>query len=760
MIDSIQVISATLRKFNIDAHYCNALELNIKAFLKEADSVLKCELEKLLERRERSTEGAGVPAGFGDVLNGGANLSTEDIKMWLTATAERMVRVSNDDKCKVPTGEPGNPVGTNVRAMAPAVTLLSVRLLMMDHSWHRASITPTVTLASDVAHAFDTGKWRRGQVVVSLKDSVLEPSSAFRNAAELATTILALCAKPIIVVKRTDGGSEQNTTFGSVQLADVALWKKTGADLLIHSRPAADGSWVNEAEGCMPLFNLAMQHQSTERLKMDPKYEELFANEGSMSAIREKIASIKDPSEREAAAAAWLASLHGPGSPIELLEKRFGRLNYTDRQIKIQPVATSEEIAAFHALVSAIDGDWTPEMTTKVALLKLEKLQRFFEKHAIRDKYIVCIFKCGDPDCEFGCGPLRMPRTAFDKLIGDRLKAKCKIVPHPEHTTASGSEHFDKYPNLKGRPTSEKHMPSYKPITESTTDARKADVATAKAAAQAIGKDKAELWHASNARCTIECSECGLPRVLYSIASLSPEETDLAQAAIDDVSSFVCGATKLFDEGHLLAAKLFMRGAQTCGMPVEKQYYTSKQFRDCCTWCGQTDPLELEDMTRLNLNGARGYTICKRCYTDGNKVVTFGKANKTAAKANKSKAKETRKRAQTKKPAKKSVPVDSSEEEEDDEDEDEDDEEDYEEEGEGEEDVDVEEDDDEEGEGEEVVPAALMYVYMCMWVHAYAYTHTHAHPASHSHANRMMTISSRSRSSSPSGSSLSSARAR
>ena len=126
------------------------------------------------------------------------------------------MRLSNDDKCKVPTGEPDNPVGANVRAMAAAVVVKAMRLLAMDHSWHRASITPTVTLLTDLSHAFETNKWRNGQVVVSLKDSVLEPSCAFRNAAELATTILAECPKPIIIDKRSDGGPEQNTTFGSV----------------------------------------------------------------------------------------------------------------------------------------------------------------------------------------------------------------------------------------------------------------------------------------------------------------------------------------------------------------------------------------------------------------------------------------------------------------------------------------------------------------------------------------------------------------
>ena len=54
-------------------------------------------------------------------------------------------------------------------------------------------------------------------------------------------------------------------------------------------------------------------------------------------------------------------------------------------------------------------------MTTKAALSKLEKLQRYLQTHTIRDKYIICIFNCGKGDqCEFGCPPLRIPRKAWD----------------------------------------------------------------------------------------------------------------------------------------------------------------------------------------------------------------------------------------------------------------------------------------------------------------------------------------------------------
>ena len=89
-------------------------------------------------------------------------------------------------------------------------------------------------------------------MVIQLKESVLQSSSAFRNAAETSAVILSQTKEPVGVIKRTDGGPEQNTTFGSVQLADTALMLKTGADFVLHSRPAADNSWVQDVEGVMP----------------------------------------------------------------------------------------------------------------------------------------------------------------------------------------------------------------------------------------------------------------------------------------------------------------------------------------------------------------------------------------------------------------------------------------------------------------------------------------------------------------------------
>jgi hypothetical protein len=64
-------------------------------------------------------------------------------------------------------------------------------------------------------------------------------------------------SKVVMIVKRTDGGPEQNMKNGSVKLADIGLLRTSGADLLLHSRPAPDNSWLNDVEGCMAVLNLA-----------------------------------------------------------------------------------------------------------------------------------------------------------------------------------------------------------------------------------------------------------------------------------------------------------------------------------------------------------------------------------------------------------------------------------------------------------------------------------------------------------------------
>ena len=102
---------------------------------------------------------------------------------------------------------------------------------------------------------------------------------------------------------------------------------------------------------------------------------------------------------------------------------------------------------------------------------------------------------------------------------------------------------------------------------------------------------------------------------------------------------YTCGSTGLFDEGHVLGKKVFIKSALVCGMPVEKAYYTVGRFTICCTWCGETDAARLVELSQLDLGGKKGYAICISCHGSGFDVVTHGKAKQTGAAAKKAKGK-------------------------------------------------------------------------------------------------------------------------
>jgi hypothetical protein len=376
----------TLRKHHIDGHWCNALEQNIKGFIREFDdrltadmqmlSDLRSEMAQLLEVMSRlpcrqfHEDGTSSSAAIDDACDHSSSereaeqlalkvghlaalafkdraISASNLKGWLTGEASvRIARLSDGTKCKVPVGEPGARVATNVRPSGPAPAHLSVVLAALDHGWHRASITPSVTLRSSMPEPSDPNQsWRRGPLSVRLYDSTFQGASAFRNAAEMCDTIRRTCcfgsgggaapiqqSAPIVIVKRTDGGPEQNMKNGSVQLADIALLRTSGADLLLHSRPAPDNSWVNDVEGCMPVLNLGLQHMALERGKMDTQHEELLKNAGSMRKTREAIQAIEVENDRAAARAAWAASM---ASVINELKERFSRLFYNGENIRV-----------------------------------------------------------------------------------------------------------------------------------------------------------------------------------------------------------------------------------------------------------------------------------------------------------------------------------------------------------------------------------------------------------------------------------------
>ena len=64
----------------------------------------------------------------------------------------------------------------------------------------------------------------RGQVLVRLKDSAMEPSSPLRHCTKLSKVLQDKQIQSPVMVFYTDGGPDHNNTLLSVQLAFIALY--------------------------------------------------------------------------------------------------------------------------------------------------------------------------------------------------------------------------------------------------------------------------------------------------------------------------------------------------------------------------------------------------------------------------------------------------------------------------------------------------------------------------------------------------------
>ena len=182
---------------------------------------------------------------------------------------------SADDKCKVPVGEPGCAVPTNVRThCGTAGAVVGGGNDALDHSFHRSSVTPTVTLFhTDVAgrEAEHSTYWRTGRLSVCCRESVFGGSDAWGHAALWNQNITDMeLPVPCVLAIRTDGGGDHKCTNLPVQLSVMALRMRLNIDFLAIYRSCP------EVEGCMATVNLAMQAMALERSNMADADEEFF----------------------------------------------------------------------------------------------------------------------------------------------------------------------------------------------------------------------------------------------------------------------------------------------------------------------------------------------------------------------------------------------------------------------------------------------------------------------------------------------------
>lgn len=134
-----------------------------------------------------------------------------------------------------------------------------------------------------------------GEVYVSLKDATMQPSNPLRHAAEtLAAIKLAGRQNIKVLVIKTDGGSDRNTTRVAVQLAFLALALELQLHCIVLMRTTPGQSYVNPVERVMSLLSLALNGVALARSCCATLTEALLKKHGSMSARREAMPADSD----------------------------------------------------------------------------------------------------------------------------------------------------------------------------------------------------------------------------------------------------------------------------------------------------------------------------------------------------------------------------------------------------------------------------------------------------------------------------------
>ena len=208
------------------------------------------------------------------------------VKSKAVEESEHLMLFCCDDKAKVAVGEPDAPISTGVR-VRKTITPASITLEALDHDIHKASLTPNVVLKCEVPLSVEKS-FARGNVYFSVSDSVFQGSTPFRHGVMLAKIAKNFDNVPPVLMKYTDGGTDQRNTLEAVKVATICLFKELNLDFLIAAQCAPGHSYVNPAERIMSILNLGLQNVATERSPCkNADIEKKLNSCNSMKEIRE-----------------------------------------------------------------------------------------------------------------------------------------------------------------------------------------------------------------------------------------------------------------------------------------------------------------------------------------------------------------------------------------------------------------------------------------------------------------------------------------
>ena len=188
-----------------------------------------------------------------------------------------------NDNSKIHVGEPDAPVSTGVRGKTSIATK-DTTLEALDHDLYKSSLTPNVVLRCKIPESAEKS-FVRGQVYVSVSDSVFQASNLFRHGVMLTKIYSELLEKPTVLLKYTDGGTDQRNTLEAVKVATICLFKELNLDMVFIGRCAPGHSFTNPAERIMSILNIGLQNVATERSLGGDEFQQIIKTCNSMKAI-------------------------------------------------------------------------------------------------------------------------------------------------------------------------------------------------------------------------------------------------------------------------------------------------------------------------------------------------------------------------------------------------------------------------------------------------------------------------------------------
>ena len=168
----------------------------------------------------------------------------------------------------------------------------------MNHDFRVGNIVPSVTLRcnipKDVSESFFIGgEDGYGQLFVTLRDAVFDPSEVYDHCAQLVVTLRDKGLNPKVLVLQTDGGPDHSLKRMATKFALIATFSELDLDRLVALRGAPNGSASNKVERGMCILNLPLAHTALKRGEMPEYAEKAVKNCNSMAAIRTLVAKME-----------------------------------------------------------------------------------------------------------------------------------------------------------------------------------------------------------------------------------------------------------------------------------------------------------------------------------------------------------------------------------------------------------------------------------------------------------------------------------